>query len=60
MHYYTCLNLTLKDDYTVDSLDYSQEQINWMLNNLDWEAIPGGVGYVRVSFSLTCDVPNIE
>ena len=56
MHYFTCLNITLRDDYTVDSLEYTQEQVWWMLENLDWYAIPGGVGYVYVTFYLTCDI----
>jgi len=51
-----CLNITLTDDYQVTTLDYSQEEINWMLHNLDWYATPGGVGYVYVSFALTCDI----
>jgi hypothetical protein len=53
---YGCLNVVLRDDYTVDSLDYSQEEINWMLNNLDWQVVPAGVGYISLSFLLTCDL----
>jgi len=56
MHYFTCLNLTLRDDYTIDSDLFTQEEVDWMLNNLTWEAIPGGVGYIFVSFDLTCDI----
>jgi len=43
-------NVILRDDYTVVSSDYTQEEINSMLNQLDWEALPAGVGYVSVSF----------
>ena len=56
MHYFTCLNLTLRDDYTIDSDLFTQEEVDWMLSNLDWSAIPGGVGYIFVSFDLTCDI----
>ena len=56
MHYFTCLNVVLCDDYTIDSDLFTQEEVNWMLHNLDWYATPGGVGYIFVSFDLTCDI----
>jgi hypothetical protein len=44
------INVILRDDYTVVSSDYTQEEINLMLDQLDWYAIPAGVGYVSVTF----------
>jgi len=44
------INIILRDDYTVISSDYTQEEVDLMLNQLDWDAMPAGVGYISVSF----------
>jgi len=44
------INVILRDDYTVVSSKYTQEEIDRMLNQLDWDAVPAGVGYVCVAF----------
>jgi len=49
------INVILRDDYTVVSSEYTQEEIDRMLDQLDWGAVPAGVGYISVTFYTNND-----
>ena len=47
------ISIVLRDDYTVTSSEFTQEEVEQMLAQFYWEATPLFEGYISVTFYMT-------